>query len=177
MKPTQTELLYSFTLQQNFLTPKTLSCIEEVMRRNLKNDILLRFLSVFRLYGLGGKKGERKIIFVHLRGERNGCTTIQWWIYIQRSPSMNARRKIKKNEFSRIFLEILWGFIPFYRFFGFCFFYFCVIKKNFYLFLQISHRMQFISIFIKKYYMGKFEIRKRRFLLVRSASFQFPLVQ
>lgn len=121
--------LNSFThsnSNKNFHTQKTLSCIKEVMRRNLKNDILLRFISVFRLYGLGRKKKEKKkLFFVHLRGERNGCTTIQWWIYIQRSPSTNACRKIKKNEF----FENPLGIHSLFRFFGFCFFYFCMIQK------------------------------------------------
>ena len=110
------------------------------MRRNLKNDISIRFLSVFRLYGLGRKK-EKDFFFVNLRGERNGCTTIQWWIYIQRSPSTNACRKIKKNEF-----ENPLGIHSLFRFFWFFYFFFRVIK-----FIPSNmHRMQFIYIFIKK---------------------------
>lgn len=152
---------------------KNLSCKEDEMRRNLKNDISLRFLSVFRLYRLG-KKGK-EIFCVHLRGERNGCSTIHWWIYIQRSPSTNARRKIKKNEFSQFFWKSFGDSFPF-SFLWFHFFrvFFCVIKK----FIPSNmHRMQLHIHIQKKYFMGKFEIRKRRFLLVRSASSQFPSVQ
>jgi len=140
--------LYSKKLQ---FQKKTLYCKEDEMRRNLKNDISLRFLSVFRLYRLG-KKGK-EIFCVHLRGERNGCSTIHWWIYIQRSPSTNARRKIKKNEFSQFFFEILWGFIPFFVpliSLLSCFF---VRSKN--LFLQICIECISIYIFIKKILYGE----------------------
>ena len=50
---------YSIKLQFQ----KNLSCKEDEMRRNLKNDISLRFLSVFRLYRLG-KKEKKFFVFI-----------------------------------------------------------------------------------------------------------------